>query len=173
MDNLKFPIGKYSPPENITENYVRQSIESIAALPEKIREAVAKMDEQQYDQSYRPGGWTIRQVVYHIGDSHLHSYIRFKWSLTEDTPLIKAYEQDGWAGTADSTGADMDLALDFIDVLHKRWVNLLNSIQPADWDRAFVHPEGDRTLSLKYTAGMYAWHGEHHLAHLQSVSGKR
>ena len=169
-DLLKFPIGKFQPPEVITQEFIQQSVKEIEALPARLREVVSKMSKAHHDQSYRPGSWNARQVLYHIGDSHLHSYIRFKWALTEDSPVIKAYEQNGWAELFDSVDSDMEDSLLFIEVLHKRWVKLLKSIPKEGWDKIFVHPEMKREISLKWTVALYAWHGNHHLGHLKIIA---
>lgn len=168
-DLLKFPIGKFQPPEIITPEFIQQSIEEIETLPSRLREVVSKMDKTHYNKSYRPGSWNTRQVLYHIGDSHLHSYVRFKWALTEENPVIKAYVQKGWAELFDSVDSDVEDSLLFIEVLHNRWVNLLKSIPDIGWDKIFVHPEMKREISLRWNVALYAWHGNHHLGHLKII----
>ena len=169
MNDKKFPIGKYQPPETITQDFILQSIHEIALLPSKLEKVVSKMNTLHYDQPYRPGSWTVRQVLYHIGDSHLSSYVRFKWALTEENPIIKAYDQDGWGSTHDSINSDVEDSMEFITILHKRWSALLKGLSKREWDRTFTHPEMKRQMTLKWTAGLYAWHGNHHLAHMKIV----
>ncbi|MDH5400796.1 MAG: putative metal-dependent hydrolase [Cyclobacteriaceae bacterium] len=172
-ENLQFPIGKYTPPKVITTDFIQYAIAQIEQLPAKIKRVVDQMSEDQFDNTYRPGAWTARQVLYHIGDSHLHSYVRFKWALTEDSPTIKAYDQDGWGGLFDSTGSSVNSSMKFIEVLHERWVSLLKGIDEPGWEKTFYHPQMERHIALKWNAGLYAWHGNHHLAHLEIIADNR
>lgn len=166
MDDLRFPIGKYTPPESITAEDVAGWIEDIRVLPSAIRSAVQGMSEEQLHTPYRPGGWTVKQLVHHVSESHLNSIIRFKWGLTEDEPLIKAYNQASWADTPDVAETPLELTLDFIDVLHAKWVLLLTSIKGEQWKKGILHPESGTRMPLDWLAGMYAWHGKHHTAHV-------
>jgi hypothetical protein len=127
---------------------------------------VAGLDQEQLDTPYRPGGWTVRQVVHHIGDSHINSIVRFKLALTEETPTIRPYDEALWAELPDSRTAPVDPSLALIDTLHARWVLLLRSMSEQDFERRFHHPEHDRTFTLARTLAMYAWHGQHHIAHI-------
>lgn len=171
LQSLRFPIGQYEPPAQITAAHLAGWIDEIEALPGELRAVVAKLTQEQLDRPYREGGWTGRQVVHHIGDSHLNSYVRFKWALTEDRPTIKAYDEAAWAKTADYCEVPVELALDFLDALHRRWVILLRSLTPEQLARAFFHPESGQNVVLDYNVGMYAWHGKHHLAHVMSLLG--
>lgn len=163
--DARYPIGRYQPPDHIEQQHISEWIEEISHLPGEIGPVVAPLAESQLNQRYREGGWTIRQIVYHLGDSHLNSYVRFKWALTESTPLIKAYDEARWADLPDSNGSVED-ALFFLEALHRRWVNMFRSMPDADWDRSFEHPETGKLISLKTNLGLYAWHGRHHLAHI-------
>ena len=165
MDDLRYPIGRFKHADAITDEDLRQWIDDIAALPDQLRDAVAGLSEAQLDTTYRPGGWTLRQVVHHVGDSHMNALIRFKWALTEDRPTIKPYYEDRWAELSDYDAVPVETSLDFIARLHERWVTLLRSLTREDLTREFVHPESG-TVRLDWNVGMYAWHGRHHLAHI-------
>ena len=167
MDPLKYPIGYPSYPEVIDEQVIKDWINQIAQFPGDLRTQTVNVTEDQLMQSYREGGWNIRQLICHIGDSHLNSYIRFKWALTEDKPTIKAYDEKDWALLVDSQIGPIDMAVDFIEVLHRKWVFLLENLTEAQWDRSFVHPETGREVVLRKNLGLYAWHGQHHLAHIR------
>ena len=167
-DDLRYPIGAFVPPDTLTPKQVNTWIDEIAALPRALRRAVAPLTENQLDTPYRPGGWTVRQVVHHVPDSHLNSLIRFKWALTEDRPTIKAYDEKGWAELPDYTAVPIAHSLDLLETLHVRWVGLLRSLSRTQLQREFVHPESG-PVSLAETVGAYAWHGRHHLAHIERL----
>jgi len=166
--DLRYPIGKFQWQEGLSDEQRRTMIEQIAELPAKVRAAVAGLSEQQLDTPYRDGGWTVRQVVHHLADSHLNAFVRFKLALTEDRPGVKTYQQELWAETPDAKSAPAGLSLTLVESLHQRWTVLLNSLVPADFARSLCHPElGEVTLE-KYLA-MYAWHGRHHVAHITGL----
>lgn len=165
-DSLRYPIGKFSPPEEITQEHIDSWIGIIEEFPNKLRALTESLTEEQLNSTYRPGGWTIRQVIHHCADSHHNSYRRFKWTLTENTPTIKAYDQDGWANLNDSKMAPIKLSLAYLDALHAKWVNLLVSLSKEDLDRSFIHPESGAEFDLKTTIALYAWDCEHHYAHI-------
>jgi len=167
-DDLRYPIGAFVPPGTLTPEQVNTWIGEIAALPRALRRSVTPLSENQLDRPYRPGGWTVRQVVHHLPDSHLNSLIRFKWALTEDRPTIKAYDEKGWAELPDYTTVPIAHSLDLLDTLHVRWVGLLRSLSGTQLQREFVHPESG-LASLAETIGAYAWHGRHHLAHIERL----
>lgn len=158
----RYPIGPYAPPAVITASHRAIWIHEIRSLPAEFR-AAAKA--AQLDRQYREGGWTGRQLVHHVADSHMNAYIRFKLALTEDGPLIKPYNEARWAELADTAKTDVEVSLALLDNLHIRWVNLLESITEPEWQRTFRHPEIGE-IDLSYALGLYAWHGLHHLAHL-------
>jgi hypothetical protein len=170
-NDLRYPIGKFDSEGPITSEKLRQWIGEIAAAPGQLRAAVSGLTDAQLDTSYRPGGWTVRQVVHHLPDSHINSYCRFRLALTEDTPIIKPYDEGLWAGLPDASKAPVELSLALLEYLHQRWVVLLESLTEAEWGRRFRHPElGERTL--RGTAGAYAWHGRHHVAHITSLRAR-
>ena len=168
LDKLRYPIGHFTAPANIDESQIQSWISDIEALPEDLRGIVERLSESQLDTPYRPGGWTIRQVVHHLPDSHMNSFIRFKWALTEDRPTIKAYFEDRWAKLSDYSSVPVSVSLGLLESLHRRWVGLLRSLGPEDLNREFVHPEAGST-SLVVSIGAYAWHGRHHLAHIENT----
>ncbi|MBW1297462.1 YfiT family bacillithiol transferase [Aquimarina litoralis] len=170
--NLQYPIGKFECPKKITKEHIVNWIKDIEELPNKIEELVVDFTEEQLETPYRPGGWTARQVVHHIHDSHHNGYIRFKWALTEDMPVIKAYYEDRWAELFDTKSAPIELSLDLIKALHAKWVYFLKGLSSEDLEKSFIHPEGDVEISLAEDIGIYAWHSNHHLAHLQIVANK-
>ena len=165
--DLRYPIGPFLPAEPVTPQQVDGWIDAIAALPADLRRVVSRLSERQLDTPYRPGGWTVRQVVHHLPDSHVNSFVRFKWALTERRPLIKAYDEKGWAELPDYRGPIAD-SLDMLEALHGRWTSLLRDLRWPELQREFVHPEsGSSTLAV--TVGAYAWHGRHHLAHIERL----
>ena len=163
----RYPIGQFSPADPVTRAQVDTWIDDIAALPADLRRTVAPLTDGQLDTPYRPDGWTVRQVVHHLPDSHMNSLIRFKWALTEDRPVIKAYDEKGWAALPDCR-EPIAHSLDLLDALHCRWVDLLRGLNWPQLQSEFVHPEsGAATLAV--TVGTYAWHGRHHLAHIERL----
>ena len=166
--DLRYPIGKFQRPDNFTEDQRRAAIQTIDEAPSKFRAAVAGLNDQQLDTPYRPGGWTVRQTVHHVADSHMNAYMRFKLALTEDVPTIKPYLEARWAELPDSK-LPVASSLEILEGLHQRWVVLLRSIAPAGWAREFRHPEHGKTLTLETNAALYAWHSRHHLAHITAL----
>ena len=166
--SLSYPIGKFSFPQSTTAAERRQWIDEVAATPAALRAAVAGLTPEQIETPYRPEGWTVRQVIHHVPESHMNAYIRYKLALTEDTPTIKPYNEAEWAKTADVASTPIELSLTMMDVLHDRWVRVLRSMSDADFARGYLHPEfPDRgPLSLAGVLAMYAWHGKHHTAHI-------
>jgi hypothetical protein len=171
MSDLSFPIGKFHYSGSLTDEQKRQAIESVAATPANLRAAVNGLSGAQLETPYRPGGWTVRQVVHHVPDSHLNAYVRFKLALTEDEPTIKPYEQQLWAELADTKETPIEVSLTMVDVLHDRWVRLLRSLNTRDWQRTFRHPELG-VMNLEKTLGLYSWHGQHHVAHITALRAR-
>jgi hypothetical protein len=165
----RFPIGPFVPPTEITPAQVVAWIDQIEALPGDMRQLVGTLSTEQLATRYRLGGWTVRQVVHHVADSHMNSFIRFKWALTEERPVIKDYREALWAELPDTRDTPVRVSLDLLAALHTRWCVLLRALQPADLDREFVHPESG-PVALGVNIGVYAWHGRHHLAHIRSVA---
>jgi uncharacterized damage-inducible protein DinB len=164
----RFPIGKFSFPESVTPQQREQYISEIAAAPAKLRAAVAGLTAQQLDTPYRDGGWTVRQVVHHVPESHMNAYIRFKLALTEHEPTIKPYEESAWAKLPDVADTPIETSLALLDALHDRWVRVLRGIDEAAWQRTFRHPDIG-IVRLDRNAALYAWHGKHHTAHITSL----
>lgn len=165
MQDLRYPIGKFKHSGEISDRQIQSWIDDIEALPGQLRETVSGLTDEQLDTPYRPDGWTVRQVVHHIGDSHLNSLIRFKWALTEEMPTIKTYDQARWAELEDYRLVPVAISLNFIESLHTRWVVLLRSLSREDLARKFIHPEIG-PVELGWNIGLYAWDGRHHLAHI-------
>lgn len=166
--NLKFPIGTFEKPEFISKETIENWIQDIENLPQRLKLASQKLNQEQLNTPYRPNGWTVGKLIHHIADSHINAYIRFKWTLAENKPTIKAYDQDDWAELADYQ-ADVNISLNLISALHKRWVFLLKSLSDTDLDRSFIHPETNKTIQIKELIGQYAWHSNHHLAHIENL----
>jgi uncharacterized damage-inducible protein DinB len=167
MSDPRYPIGKW-PKEPFTPEHKKQWIDDVAAAPARLRAAVEGLSSQQLDTPYRDGGWTVRQVVHHVPESHMNAYIRFKLALTEDVPTIKPYAEDLWAKLEDVPKTPIEVSLALLDNLHERWVILLKSLSDQDFARKFRHPEmGELTLGLNL--GLYAWHGKHHVAHITTL----
>ncbi|MCY4224311.1 MAG: putative metal-dependent hydrolase [Bacteroidetes bacterium] len=167
-DPLRYPIGAPELPEDISDLERNNCIDKIAFTPALLREALDGLNDAQLDTPYRPDGWTIRQLVHHIADSHLNAYVRFKWALTEDFPEIKTYDQDAWANLKDDYDAPVEVSLQLIDALHTRWCRLLRSMDENDWKRKVLHPE-DGERSCQAFLMIYAWHGLHHIAHISNL----
>jgi hypothetical protein len=168
-DDLRYPIGRFVIPEVYTEELRRGWIGELTALPRLANAAVAGLDDRRLDTPYRPDGWTVRQVVHHLPDSHLNAYMRFRLALTEQEPTIRPYYEDRWAELPDARQAPVEVSLALLEALHARWVTLLRTIGSDDWLRIFVHPEHGRRMTLNETLAMYAWHGRHHVAHITAL----
>lgn len=170
--DLRYPIGKMEMPKEITAAKRQQAIESIAATPKNLREAVRGLDDAQLDTPYREGGWSVRQVIHHVPDSHMNAYVRLKLALTEVAPTIKPYEEGAWAELADSKGAPIEVSQKLLEALHERWDRLWRSLKPEDFSRPLVHPEnGDRNID--WLLFLYEWHGRHHTAHITELRKQR
>ena len=166
--DLQYPIGKFEWGGAITDKQRDELIGQIELAPAQLRQAVAGLTQQQVDTPYRPGGWTVRQVVHHLPDSHMNTYIRFRLALTEDEPTIKPYDQERWAVLEDARTAPIELSLILLDSLHWRWGLLMRSLSPQDFARTFRHPEMGVVTLDKYLS-LVAWHGRHHIAHITSL----
>jgi len=169
LEALRYPVGKFNLGRGpLTAEERKQFTDELATLPERLRHTLSGLNGKQLDTPYREGGWTVRQVVHHIADSHMNAYIRYKLALTEDAPTIRPYKEAAWAELADSRLTPVDVSLALVESLHARWVVLLRTLQPADWARTMIHPERG-TMSLELTLAMYAWHSSHHLAHITGL----
>jgi hypothetical protein len=166
--DLSYPIGKFDFKQTVDPASIPALIAAIEALPAQLRESVRGLDEEQLDTPYRPGGWSVRQTVHHLADSHMHSYIRLRLALTENEPTIKPYNQPAWAELADARTAPVELSLDLLAGMHARWAMLLRGMAPADFQRGFRHPELG-LVRLDLNLALYAWHGRHHTAHIANL----
>ncbi len=167
IEKLKYPIGRYTKPEPITSEYINNWIRDIEALPGQVKELVNNLDDKKLELRYRPGGWSIRQVINHLADSHMNSFIRFKLALTEDKPTIRPYLQEKWAEMPDACQGDINYSIQMLEGLHHRWVILLKNLTPEQYKIVYLHPERSGDQLLDATLGLYAWHGKHHLAHIK------
>jgi uncharacterized damage-inducible protein DinB len=168
MTDPRFPIGRFHYEAPPSEQQKQSFLDEIAQTPAKLRIAVKGLSEKQLDTPYRPEGWTVRQVVHHVPDSHLNSYVRFKLALTEDEPTIKTYAEDRWAELADTKATPIEVSLTMLDSLHDRWMRLLRSLTAEEWKRTFRHPDLG-PMTLEKTLALYAWHGRHHVAHITEL----
>jgi uncharacterized damage-inducible protein DinB len=169
---LRYPVGKYQPVQTLLEQERQRLLAQVEEAPKKLRAAVDGLSHEQLDTPYRDGGWTVRQVVHHLPDSHMNSYVRFKLALTEDEPTIKPYNETRWAELSDSKSTPVETSLALMDALHERWVNLLRGMSPSDFARKMKHPERG-AMTLDDTLGLYAWHGRHHVAHITSLRERK
>ena len=165
-EELRYPIGRFVRPEEYSDESRRVWTGEIVALPRLAGAAVADLDDRQLDTPYRPGGWTIRQVIHHLPDSHLNAYMRIRLALTEDEPLIRPYFEERWAELPDAREAPVELSLALLEALHARWVVLLRSLDRDAWSRGLVHPEHGRRMTVDEAVALYAWHGRHHVAQI-------
>jgi hypothetical protein len=171
-DALRYPIGKYSPQDSYTKNEIAANIQRIETLPARIESVIRNFSAKQLETSYREQGWSARQVIHHLSDSHMNAYIRFKWALTESMPVIKAYNEKLWAETPE-VKLDPAISLSLLGALHVKWVALLKALNNEDLLKEYIHPETKKNVRLDRLIGMYAWHGDHHLAHLEIVAKKK
>ncbi|HEY4219277.1 MAG TPA: putative metal-dependent hydrolase [Gemmatimonadaceae bacterium] len=168
MEDLRFPIGRFQRPALLTPEQRRDAIDSIAGTPARLRAAVAGLTPAQFDTPYRPDGWTVRQVVHHVPDSHANAFIRFKLALTEDVPTIKPYDEAAWAKLEDARTTPIETSLTLLDALHDRWNRILNAMSDADFARLLRHPENG-PMTLDQMLALYEWHGRHHVGHITSL----
>lgn len=165
MSDPRFPIGRFSYPASVSAEQRAAFLDRIAAVPARLRAAVSGLTDAQLDTPYREGGWTIRQVVHHVPDSHMNSYVRFKLALTEDEPTIKPYDEAAWALLPDTAATPVETSLALLEALHERWVTLLRGLSEEQWKRTMRHPVNG-LLRLDQVLALYAWHGDHHIAHI-------
>lgn len=173
LEKLRYPIGKFIAPEIYSSDYLTNKIAEIANFPERLKKEVIHLTDEQLDTPYRNGGWTIRQVIHHCADSHMNCFIRIKWTLTEDTPVIKFYHEDRWAELHDNLTMPIQPTLSFLEGLHFRLAYLMNSLTEVELEKSFIHPEHNAAFQLKEIIGTYAWHGNHHLAHITELKKQK
>lgn len=171
LDNLRYPLGKMPTPDTFSFEQIQAWVADIEKLPKSINDAVQSLSAEQLDTPYREGGWTLRQVVHHVADSHLNAYIRLKWAMTEDAPTIKPYDQDGWAQLPDSQ-LPVDVSLAIIANIHRRMLEILRGLSVDDFQRTFIHPGHGKVFRLGTLAAMYSWHGRHHVAHIEGLKAR-
>jgi hypothetical protein len=169
LEHLQYPIGRFKTPEAFNNAILNEYITTITAFPEKMKQAVKGLNDAQLDTPYRPQGWTIRQVVHHCADSHMHSLLRLKWTLTEENTIIKPYPEALWAELADTKTMPVDPSLSILEGVHTRWVTLLKAMRPEDFQRFYSHPQYQKQYTLAEATALYAWHCEHHLAHVVNL----
>ncbi len=168
----RYPIGRFAPQESYSANDIAASITRIESLPSKLEHVSKSFSEEQLNTHYRDGGWSVRQVLHHVSDSHMNAYIRIKWALTEEEPTIKAYNEKAWANTPE-TQANPSISIELLKDLHTKWILLLKELKPEDFEKAFIHPDGKKHTRIDKAIAMYAWHGEHHLAQITSLKEKK
>jgi len=173
MDNdaqieLRFPIGKYEP-QPFSEDLKQEWLNDIKTFPTLLENAILNLDEAQLNTPYRDGGWTVKQVVHHVADSHINAYCRLKLAMTEDNPTIRAYEEKLWAKTSDVKNLPINVSLTLLFALHMRFYEILRNLSDEDWNRTYVHPEQNKQFTIWYLLGTYAWHGKHHARHITNL----
>lgn len=168
MEDLKYPIGKYIE-QPFSDIQLKEWLLDIQSLPQQIEYAIINLDAHQLDTPYREAGWTIKQVVHHVADSHMNAYIRFKLGLTEETPVIKPYDQAAWAEMSDTKNLPVNISITILHAVHARWQEVLKNIKTEEWKRKIFHPEHKKELTLWFMLGLYAWHSRHHVAHITSL----
>lgn len=169
LEHLRYPIGRFKLPKAISNDDIKEWISVLEQFPNRLEQLVSHLNDEQLDTPYRPDGWTVRQTVHHVSDSHHHSYARFKWALTEDEPLIKAYYEDRWAELIDTKKAPIAMSLQHLKAIHTKLVYLLKQMTSDDFDKAFTHPETNTLVFLKQNLAIYAWHSNHHYAHIENL----
>lgn len=165
MEDLRYPIGKYEA-QPFSDSQRREWLLDIQALPQLLEYAITNLDEVQLETPYRDGGWTVKQLVHHVADSHMNAYTRFKLGLTEDKPMVKAYDEKAWAEMTDTKNIPINISITLLYALHSRWYEVLKNIAEDEWNRIVIHSEHKKEMSLWFLLGMYAWHSRHHVAHI-------
>jgi len=169
IEKLRYPVGKYKEQENIPPEKLKEYIVTFEQFPYRLHIEIEKLDEKHLDTPYREGGWSIRQVIHHVADSHMNGYIRMKLALTENNPVIKPYYEDRWAELEDYKLTPTAISFELLDLLHKRWAILMKSLTPLQLKRTYHHPETNEDITLENQIGYYGWHSEHHLAHITEL----
>lgn len=171
MEELKYPIGKYAE-QPYSDKKLQEWLLDIKTLPNRVESAITNLDEAQLQTPYRPGGWTVHEVVHHLADSHMNAYARFKFGLTEENPTIKPYDEQAWAKLSDTKNLPVNISVTLLFALHSRWYELLKNINDDEWERTVFHPGSQKQMTLWYMLGSYAWHGMHHTAHITRLRGR-
>jgi uncharacterized damage-inducible protein DinB len=168
MEDLSYPIGRFVP-QPYSDKELKERLMAIMFLPKELENAIQNLDEYQIETPYRPDGWTVKQLINHIADSHMNAFIRFKLGLTEENPTIKTYNQDAWVNLNDTKIVPINVSITLVHALHARWAALLNGISSADLERTVFHPEQKKEITLWHMLGLYAWHGKHHVKHITAL----
>ena len=168
-EQLRYPIGRFQAPEKYYPEMQNEWIAAIEALPKWLDLCIENLDAEQLETPYRPGGWTVTQVIHHIADSHMNAYIKLKLALTEESPVIKPYDEKLWAELPDVNIEPVNVSITLLHALHRRWGQVLRNMQPSDWERTYYHPEHERYVPLWEMADLYAWHGRHHMEHVRQL----
>ncbi|RYD74022.1 MAG: putative metal-dependent hydrolase [Sphingobacteriales bacterium] len=169
LEQLKYPIGQFTMPEVFDEKQAKIWISEIEALPEQVRNATENINAEYLNETYRPGGWTVRQVIHHLPDSHMNAYIRFKLAITEEVPVIRPYHEELWAETEEAKNGDIEMSVLLLKAVHQRLISFLKTLKMEDYQRQYIHPAQGKKFTLAHMLGMYAWHGKHHLAHIKNT----
>lgn len=169
LEQLKYPVGRYAKPENVTPELKKEWISALRALPSWMDACIENLDEHQLEVPYREGGWNIRQVVHHVADSHMNAYVRLKLMLTEDNPTVKPYDEGAWAKLADVSVVPVNVSVTLLHAMHRRLVALLETLQDADWERTYYHPDHKRNFTTWELVALYAWHSRHHTEHIRQL----
>ena len=173
LEKLRYPIGKFIVPQTYSNNYILEKIETIASFPERLKKEVSHLTDEQLDTPYRLSGWTIRQVIHHCADSHMNCFIRIKWALTEDNPVIKYYFEDRWGELNDNLTMPVQPSLSLLEGLHFRLAYIMKNLSETDLEKSFIHPEHGAEFKLKEIIGTYSWHGDHHLAQITELKKRK
>jgi hypothetical protein len=169
LEHLRYPVGRYEKPDTFTAKSLNDWITIIEALPSWMDVCIENLNEHQLLTPYRPGGWTVQQVIHHLADSHMNAYIRLKLALTEDNPTVKPYDEALWAELADNRIVPVNISVTLLHALHRRWVAQMRNMEPADWERTYYHPEHKRDFPVWEMTAMYAWHCRHHMEHIRQL----
>jgi hypothetical protein len=173
LEKLQYPIGKYKAPDEYSAAYIQEAISQISTFPERLKQEVIHLSEDQLNTPYRRDGWSIRQVIHHCGDSHVNCYIRLKWALTEEIPIIKYYYEDRWALLEDNLTMPIQPSLLLLEGLHYRLAYLMGSLNNIDLNKSFIHPEHNKEIQIQELISLYAWHGNHHIAHITELKKRK
>ena len=169
LEQLKYPIGQFIMPEIFDKHQAEIWISEIEALPNQIKQATENLSDEELNRPYRPNGWTLRQVIHHIPDSHMNAYIRFKLAITEDVPIVRPYYEERWAETEEAKNGEIQMSVALLANLHQRWVAFIKTLKYEDYQRKYIHPAQGKEFTLAHMLGSYAWHGKHHLAHINNA----
>jgi len=173
IDEIRYPIGYFKKPDSLGEGIIQEWSDSIASFPERLNFLTANLEEESLSKTYREEGWNVSQLIHHLADSHMNGYIRYKWALTEDNPIIKTYNEKAFAELGDSKSNRIESSAKILEGLHMRWTRSINGLTKDELERNFLHPEGNYPTKIYQIVALYAWHGDHHLAHIKNALNKK